>query len=243
MEPRLWRSRHNNVSRDANPSRQDGQRTWLTLNDFLWVDAYSPVGVSPSVWGQDQGTTAVVEIPGTAAGFYSEFCEYWIRVENVEARTCGSLGPTRQSEPQRPSLYPPIPRPGSPQTVTSGVWPTCTPWLSTSQCCLPELVSGSFFGHRRWIHLHICRGVEYAVLYEFLLKRLGGQMVLQAQLSKVPEMSNCQSERAHALSSPYAPGLLSIFVILEKENVSCEDAEFSVSLTVPGAKSSGVSRL
>ena len=81
MGPGLLRSRHNNVSRDANPSPEDGQCTWLILNDFLWADAYTAAGVSSSVWGQDRGTSVVVEIPATAAGFHSEFCEAWVRVE------------------------------------------------------------------------------------------------------------------------------------------------------------------
>ena len=81
MEPGLWRSLHNNVSRNAIPSREDGQCKWLILNDFLWAGAYTVVGVSSSVWGQDPGTSVVVESSSTAAGFRSEFCEDWVRVE------------------------------------------------------------------------------------------------------------------------------------------------------------------
>ena len=81
MEPGLWRSRHNSVSRDAIPAREDGQCQWMILNDFLWAEAYTAMAGSSSVWGQDQGTTVVVEIPATAVGFHSEFCDDWTRLE------------------------------------------------------------------------------------------------------------------------------------------------------------------
>lgn len=81
MEPGLWRSRHNSVRRDAIPAREDGQCKWMILNDFLWAEAYTAMVGSSSVWGQDQGTTVVVEIPATAVGFHSEFCDDWMRLE------------------------------------------------------------------------------------------------------------------------------------------------------------------
>jgi len=81
IDPGLWRSRHDGVDRDPIPAHEDGQCKWMVLNDFLWNEAYTAISDSSSVWGQDQGTTVVVEIPATAVGFHSEFCEDWVRLE------------------------------------------------------------------------------------------------------------------------------------------------------------------